>query len=157
MGLKLLLAVSADGFLAKGPNDDMKWTGPADKAVFRLLTLTGGVLLAGRQTAQQLPPLPGRKVVALSRQHHLGLTLREAYWSTPQAWLIGGPSVAAEALRENMVERAFLCRTDAILGEGIPIGPLAALLPEVCTYRQKVAGIYVDVYTGLQERTRGGT
>jgi dihydrofolate reductase len=154
MGFRLLLAVSLDGFLARGPKDDMKWTCPTDKAIFRLLTLSGGNLLAGRATAEQLPNLGGRKVVVLSRQHCQGITLQEAAWSNRDAWLIGGPTVAEEALRLNLVERAFICNSAVSLGDGIPFAPLRALLPEVCTHRQLVGsagiGVYVDVYTGIQ-------
>jgi dihydrofolate reductase len=155
-GFKLPLAVSDDGFLARGPKDDMKWTGATDKAVFRLLTLSGGELLAGRTTAEQMPPLPGRKLITLSRQHHLGITLAEAAWVHRDAWLIGGPAIAEEALRANLVDRMFLCRVPVSLGDGIPFSRLQALLPDVCTYRQLVGpnppGYYVDVYTGLQSR-----
>jgi dihydrofolate reductase len=146
-GFKLLLAVSADGFLARGPDDDMRWTGRDDKAVFRLLTLTGkGPVLVGRKTAELLPALPGRTVHAISRGPK-GITLQEASWAHRDAWLLGGPSVAREALEANLVELAVICQSPAVLGDGIPFKPLKDLLPGVCTYRQLIGGIYVDIYT----------
>ena len=64
--LKLVMAVSKDGFVSLGTNDDMLWTGPDDKRAFRLLTSVGGVLGAGRRTFEQLPRLKGRRVICLS-------------------------------------------------------------------------------------------
>lgn len=46
--LKLIMAVSADGFVSNGPDDHMDWTGPDDKKAFRLLTSVGGVLGAAQ-------------------------------------------------------------------------------------------------------------
>lgn len=147
-GFKLLLGISADGFLAKGPDDDMKWTGPDDKGIFRVLTLAGGTVLAGRRTAELLPPLPGRKVVTISRQHHLGLTLQEASWAHRSAWLIGGPETALAALRAGMVEQAFIVRSPNSIGGGIPFSTLDRLLG-VTTYTQKIGEATVYIYDEL--------
>ena len=38
--MKLLMAMSKDGYLAKGPEDDMKWTGSVDKRDVTWLSLT---------------------------------------------------------------------------------------------------------------------
>lgn len=71
MSLKLIMAVSADGYLADGLDDDMSWTGRLDKLVFKLLTSVGGPLGAGRRTFMSLPSLPGRELVCLtSRTGH---------------------------------------------------------------------------------------
>lgn len=71
MSLKLIMAVSADGYLADGPNDGMSWTGKLDKLVFRLLTSIGGPLGAGKRTFFDLPELKGREVICLtSRRDH---------------------------------------------------------------------------------------
>jgi dihydrofolate reductase len=120
MGLKLVMAVSADGFVARGPTDDMTWTGSTDKRVFRLLTSVGGVLGAGRRTFEQLPRLEGRYVHMLTRDQSSGVTLNEFCRLYPDAWLIGGQEVALEALRLNLVDQAFLCRSrEAFLGSGV--------------------------------------
>lgn len=138
--MRLVLAVSADGFLAKDSTDDMKWTGPLDKAVFRLLTLSDNnpLLLAGRVTYDQMPPLPGRRMVKLSRSPTVtnendliistNLDRAAALWQS-KAWLIGGPGVAMEALKKGYVTRAFICESAVKLESGIPFEPLAAILP----------------------------
>lgn len=125
MGFKLLLAVSADGFLARGPDDDMKWTTHTDKAVFRLLTLTADwPLLVSRKTAALMPTLPRRRIQLLSTQPQQGATLVEMSWAFRDAWLIGGPTVALEAVRANLVSQAVICHSPVNLGEGIPFKPL---------------------------------
>ena len=65
MSLRLIMAVSADGYLASGLNDDMSWTGQLDKTIFKLLTSVGGVVGAGHNTFWQLPHLSGRRLVCL--------------------------------------------------------------------------------------------
>ncbi len=152
MGFKLILAVSADGFIARGPDDDMKWTGPIDKALFRALTCTGGALLVGSQTAKAMPQkLPNRRLITLSRNAQVGITLAEAAWSHRDAWLIGGGTVALEALRTNLVERAFICQSKTYLGGGIPYGPIQDLLPgkpSTCNFEE----VLVQYFDGVNHR-----
>lgn len=146
--MRLLLAVSADGFLAKGPDDDMRWTGPIDKAIFRLLTLSNGndVLLAGSRTFDQMPKLPGRQMERLSRGPG-GLSLGYASSAYLDAWLIGGPEVALAALRDQEISRAFLCISPNILGEGVSVSPLLEMMPEEPEFTIKVGDVRVQVFT----------
>lgn len=126
----LIMAISADGFVATGPADDMRWTGYTDKNVFRMLTLSYPILLAGRVTAAQLPPLPGRQVFPLSRDPEKGMSLEEASRNMPGAWLIGGLDVALAALDADLVSTTFLCHTTARLGGGISGSPLIERLQQ---------------------------
>lgn len=143
--MRLLLAVSADGYLADGPEDDMKWTGPIDKAVFRLLTLSDGndILYAGSRTFDQMPQLPGRRLERLSRS---GKTVTVAAHTDRHSWLIGGAEVALEALRQGLIDRAFICISPALLGSGIPFQPLARYLP-AAGHTIKVGDVKVLVHT----------
>lgn len=127
--LKLVMAVSQDGFVAKGPRDEMRWTGHLDKQIFKLLTVSHPVLLVGRQTFDVMPKLPGRRVVPLSRDASRGLSLEEAVSRYPGAWLGGGATVAELALRQELVDVTYLCRTSAMLGGGVSVDPIRALLP----------------------------
>jgi dihydrofolate reductase len=112
-GLKLIMVVSADGFVSRGPDDDMRWTGKDDKRVFRMLTQVGtGFLGAGRKTAALMPPLKGRTVVTLS--HQLGhTTLGRFAHAYPGAWLIGGQTIALDALEHALVDEAYICHAHA--------------------------------------------
>lgn len=147
--MRLLLASSADGYLAKGPEDDMKWTGPIDKAVFRLLTLSNGsdILLAGSRTFDQMPKLPGRAMRRISRDD---LTLEAAKVAYPGAWLIGGPTVARAALELGLVSRAFICVAPVELGGGMHASELEQFLPKVPEHTVRMADVQVLVYTEQQ-------
>ncbi len=147
--MKLLLAVSNDGYLCQGAEDDMRWTGPTDKAVFRLLTMSDKrPLFAGKRTAALMPKLPGRTLLALSTT---GLTLHSAAMMHPDAWLIGGPTAALAALRDGLIRRAFICRVGAILGGGWPVTELADLMPVNPAQRVPIGGVEVLIYTEEQQ------
>jgi dihydrofolate reductase len=158
--LKLLMAVSADGFVARGENDDMRWTGPADKFLFKLLTTASDqVLLAGSTTYDQMPPLPHRKLVRLTRKP-CGLTLRQAAHFYGEAWLIGGPTIALEALSLGLVERAYISRVPVSLGAGISFRDIQAHLPEekiaLRGDHQHLKGVHLTAYLHLNQRPGDG-
>jgi dihydrofolate reductase len=121
--LKLILACSADGFLASGPTDDMSWTGAEDKKIFRLLTTVGSrVCGVGRKTYDLMPDLKGRQLVCLSRlSGGSTLTLGQFAFRYPTGWLIGGPELAQEALDSNLVGQVVMCTAvNSLLGGGVP-------------------------------------
>lgn len=136
--LKLVMATTADGIMALGPDDPMDWTGSDDKRAFRLLTSVGGVLGAGRRTFERLPVLKGRtvrcistrrgyvenaearRVLDISRSGPEAISETAAYEQTislgafshqyPDGWLIGGRTVALEALAIGLIGEVFMCR-----------------------------------------------
>lgn len=110
MRLRLVMAVSRDGYLSRCKGDTMEWLGPTDKAVFRILTGVGGVCGVGSGTAPHMPnELPGRALVVLSRS---GTTLGDFAERHPGAWLLGGPTLAAAALEQDLLDEVHLCRSD---------------------------------------------
>lgn len=114
--MRLLMASSDDGYLCKGPDDDMGWTGSTDKLLFRALTSVGGVCAAGSRTHDLMPSLPGREFIRLSREAYTLEHLQEAH---PDAWLLGGPTVARTALEAGLVHEAHLCQIIGVeLGQG---------------------------------------
>lgn len=149
--MKLILAVSRDGFVARGPTDDMTWTGPLDKFAFKLLTLSDGQpLYAGRVTFESLPPLKGRTVRRISRDGREGSSSLEQAWTNgEEAWLIGGPSIAEAALHAGYVNRVFLCVVPEDLGSGIALAPLLRFMPEKPEMVVKFGDYEVRVYAGL--------
>lgn len=110
--MKLIMAVSKDGFVARGPEDDMSWTGPIDKAVFRLLTSTSDVLAVSAKSLEMMPEeMPGRgRVYALSTNPKRGIALEDFASIHPDAWLLGGQELAMFALKNGFVTKAYLCR-----------------------------------------------
>lgn len=115
--MRLVMAVSKDNFVARGERDDMRWTGATDKALFKLVTTLGGeVLAAGRKTAELLPHLEGRTVLTLSRG---GYSLLDLYQEHPRATLIGGQTVALEALELNLIDEVVLMHLERLAFSGI--------------------------------------
>lgn len=120
--MKLLMAVSADGYVARGPEDDMTWTGPTDKAVFRLLTM-GETVGAGRVTYNLMRnlKLKGRDLRLITSNPGAGYTLESFARNCPRSWLIGGHTVALSALDHNLLDHVYLSVVGVELGHGIKL------------------------------------
>jgi len=118
--MKLIMAVSKDGYIAKEDSDDMSWTGFDDKLVFRLMTMVGGKPLgAGRKTYETMPALKARTLVSLSNDPRRGCTLDAFDAQYPDAWLIGGQDVALQAIAEERVTEFFLCHSPNAIFRGV--------------------------------------
>lgn len=147
--LNLLMAVSVDGFVARGPADDMRWTGAEDKALFKTLTLSSPhPLLVGRRTYELMPALADRELVPISRNPELGISLDRAAELYPGAWLIGGAEVARAALQAGLVGLVYESRVKAKLKEGIPWRPVEKFLQV-----HPKADFWID--TGVHVRVHG--
>lgn len=110
--MKLIMAVSGNGFVATGEDDDMSWTGPIDKAVFKLLTSTSDVLAVSAKTLQYMPKeLPGRgKLYGLSTDPRRGVDLESFAAMFPDAMLLGGQELGLYAMKNGFVDKVYLCR-----------------------------------------------
>lgn len=112
--MKLIMAVSADGFVSRCPDDDMSWTGMFDKGVFRMLTSVGGDIACGSKSWKLMPKvLPGRRLKCISNDPFKGIKLHEFNSGTQgQGWLIGGQTVALSALNIGCyIHQAYICRS----------------------------------------------
>jgi dihydrofolate reductase len=68
MKLILLMAVTADGMIARDAEHFPDWTGAADKRFFARRSREAGVVIMGAKTFDTLArPLPGRRNIVLSR------------------------------------------------------------------------------------------
>jgi len=119
--MRLIMAVSADGIVAKGEDDTMDWLGPTDKKVFRILTSVGGPLGVSRKTAKVMPKtLKGRKLITISGSRGAPLvsldTFRSYYGAS--GWLLGGQTLAMVALETNALDEVHLCRSERLAGKG---------------------------------------
>lgn len=147
--MKLIMAVSADGFVARMGEDDMRWTGSLDKAVFRLLTGVGTEPLAvGRRTRALMPSyLPGREIYVLSSSGGILAdgTLANYHDRYPDGWLIGGQTVAVEAREQDLLSEVHLCRSTRFIWDGVPMSPV---LTAGMTLRMStlVVDLNVEVY-----------
>ena len=143
--MRLIMAISADGFVARDDRDDMSWTGQRDKWAFRLLTSVGGRCVAGSTTANLLPTLPGRTVQAISS---VGMGLDSAYFKHgfEDAWLLGGQTLAVSAFQRGYIDEAFICYSEVRIENGIPqkIEPWVHLMNHATTIR--LSGLRIEVY-----------
>lgn len=115
--MKLIMAVSKDGYVARERDDDMSWTGPFDKAVFRLLTMVGGEMACGPKTYELMPKdFGGRTLHRLSTRPRAYLQgVRDLHWfqaNHPDGWLLGGQLIALNAIEMGLVDEAFVCMSD---------------------------------------------
>lgn len=122
MKLGLILARARSGVIGK--DGVMPWHLPEDLAHFRKVTM-GCPVIMGRKTWDSLPPrfrpLPGRANVVISRQEnwHADGALRadslaqalQMCGGSPQAWVIGGAQIYAQA--KEMAHVAEVTEIDA--------------------------------------------
>jgi len=112
------MATSRDGYVARGPADDMSWLGPYDKAVFRILTAVDGKLVVSEKSSRFMPArLVGRSLTTVSRSSVSLASL----WVSPvyqRAWLLGGQTLALHAKAESMIDEVHLCVSDRLLPPG---------------------------------------
>ena len=148
--MKLIMAVSVDGFVARDELDDMSWTSSTDKKIFRILTSVGGICAVGSKTYATMPQiLTGRSLLKLSRN---GLTLRFLTSINTSIWLLGGQTIALEAFKLGYIHEVHLCRSTVILGRGI-FEQLSQYLvsPQITT---SIFDTTVEVYKGDGIRTK---
>ena len=151
--MQILLAVSADGFFARGIDDDMSWTSTLDKKVFRLITSIGASeVIVGSTTAKLLPNLPGRKVIRVSKKDRSGISLALACANHPEATIIGGPTVAFKALLLGVVSRVIIHRVPCVLGDGISARPVLACLPAASFTLLLSPELTIEVYESKNVR-----
>ena len=111
--MKLIMACSADGYLAQSAKDDMRWTEGDDKKIFKLLTM-GETMGAGSTTYEMMKDLdlPGRRLAKISRYD--GISLED--FAARNKTLIGGATIARAAFNRNMIDIAYICRSYKVLG-----------------------------------------
>jgi len=119
--MRLVMAVSADDYVARSDRDDMRWTGPADKAVFRILTSVGYAPLAVSWKTSLLMPdlLPGRDLFKISRSGVGDGTLEEYHDAYPDGWLLGGQTLSLAATGFGLITEVHLCKSSVVLTQGI--------------------------------------
>lgn len=138
MKLILLMAITADGKIAKDARQLADWTSKADKKIFVEETKKAGVIIMGLTTFQTIGrPLPGRLNVVLTRQpdkekdikgllEFTALSPREllaklAKRGFSAVILGGGATINGLFLKENLIDEIWLTIEPRIFGEGLPL------------------------------------
>jgi len=134
----LLMAMTADGKIAKTTNQLADWTSKADKKIFVAETKKAGAIIMGETTYDTIGrPLPGRLNVVLTlepekRQNIPGSL--EFFKATPKeiigelekrgfsaVILGGGATINGLFLKENLIDEIWLTIEPKIFGEGLSL------------------------------------
>lgn len=137
MKVTLLMALTADGLIARDDTHLTDWTAAEDKKLFKSFTQKAGVVIMGSKTFETLDrPLPGRKVVILTRRKD-----RVAPWDnvvftdlSPNNLLksleqegyehvvvSGGATINALFAQHGVIDELVLTYSPTIFGSGVPL------------------------------------
>ncbi len=136
MKTTLLMAITADGKIAKNSTHFANWTSGADKKMFVEKTKTAGVIIMGLTTYQTIGrPLPGRLNMVLTPTPEQEKNIPDSleYTSkTPkeiledlekrnfsEAIIGGGATINGLFLKENLIDEIWLTVEPKIFGEGL--------------------------------------
>jgi dihydrofolate reductase len=122
MKVTMMMAITADGMIARDHAHFPDWTCPADKKMFKMLTQKAGVVLFGSKTFETIgKPLENRLNVVLTRQPDRYQSADNLIFS----------SASPEQILKDLARRGF---TEAMLAGGSIINTLfakACLIDEV--------------------------
>jgi dihydrofolate reductase len=137
MKVTLLMALTLDGKIGKGPNHYPDWTGKEDKKLFVEISKRAGVVIMGSKTFDTFgKPLPDRKNIVLTRKKN-----RISEWENliytdkkppdilqdlekegfSNAVLAGGATVNSLFAKENLIDEIIVTISPKIFGYGISL------------------------------------
>ena len=135
--LVLIMAITADGIIARNTAHFPDWTGRADKRMFKQLSTQAGVVIMGSQTYAPIgKPLPNRFNVVLTRHpekytekpnlkfssdppHEILAFLASKGYRT--AILAGGATINTLFLRARLIDEMILTITPKLFGKGLSL------------------------------------
>ena len=163
MKLTLIMAMTADGKIARHDRHFPNWTGRADKRMFKQLTTEAGVVIMGAGTYETIgKPLSDRLNVVMTR-HPDKFKPAENLWVTgdsPQgilagleakgytaAALTGGATINTLFARAHLIDDMVVTISPVLFGEGISIfsEPVRVAL-DLKSMREIEAGVVVLHY-----------
>ena len=137
MKLILLMAVTADGMIARDASHFPDWTGREDKRLFVAVTKKAGVIIIGSKTFDTIgKPLPGRRMIVLTRNK-----TRRSKWDNlvftdqapeqllcdlkrqgyREAVLAGGATINNLFAQRNLIDEIRITVSPLIFGRGISL------------------------------------
>lgn len=103
----LIAAVGRHGQLGLGGR--LPWRDPEDLRFFKMMT-TGGQVIVGRGTIDQLPMLHGRKVLVDNKAFTPEAFLEEHTDADSPVWIAGGAKTYARYM--HLIRRFFVTKVD---------------------------------------------
>ena len=134
MKVLIIVAISADGFIATDANHPAVWTSKEDKKLFVELTKRAGVMIMGRSTYETIgKALPGRvNIVYTSRpldspdivttqEDPKELVERLSKEGYEEIAVCGGQAIYDMFLKEKLVDELYITVEPVFFGSGITI------------------------------------
>ena len=137
MNVILLMAVTADGMIARDSSQIIDWTGKEDKRYFVQITRKSGVVIMGSKTFDMIGKvLPERKNIVMTRDksrksHDKDLIFTDKAPDAiikelnaqgfETAVLIGGSIVNTLFLKENLIDEIHVTIVPRLFGRGLPL------------------------------------
>lgn len=137
MKVTLLMALTADGLIGKDDAHLTDWTAAEDKKLFKAFTQKAGVVIMGSKTFDTLDrPLPGRKVIILTRKKDrvtpwdnvvftdlspdnlLKSLEKEGY---AHVVVSGGATINALFAKHGLIDEIVLTYSPTLFGSGVPL------------------------------------
>ena len=142
MKLTMMMAITADGMIARDHSHFPDWTCPADKKMFKELTQKAGVVIFGSRTFETIgKPLGGRLNIVLTRHPERYDPAENLMFSSAspelllndldrrgfkEAVLAGGSIINTLFIKSRLVNEVILTIAPQIFGQGV------TLLSESC-------------------------
>lgn len=137
MDVILLMAMTADGKIARNSMELIDWTGKADKKYFVEKTMETGVMIMGSKTFDTIGKiLPGRKSVVMTRDktrisHHPDLVFTDKSAEEilmdlenqgfVSAALIGGSMINSVFMEKQLIDHIHVTVVPRIFGKGLSL------------------------------------
>jgi len=137
MKIILLMAMTADGMIARNSMQPVDWTGKADKGYFVRVTKEAGVMIMGSKTFDAIGKvLPGRKSIVMTRDKNRQSRDPALIFTdrTPGriiadldrqgfslAALIGGSVVNTLFIKEGLVDEIHVTLVPRLFGKGLSL------------------------------------
>jgi dihydrofolate reductase len=137
MKLLLLMAITADGKIARHQREFPDWTSKADKRMFKTISEAAGVVIMGSRTYEAMgSPLPNRLNVVMTRRPDAyqpasnlmfftdapGALIQ---WLTSQGYetavLAGGATINSLFLKEHLIDEMMLTIVPRVFGQGLSL------------------------------------
>ena len=135
----IIVAQTADGFIAKNSGHEATWTSKEDKKRFVEITKRAGVMVMGLNTFNTFPsPLPGRLhivyspdenvseknipgVVEYTRDAPADLIKKLEERGFPEVAICGGTTIYTMFMKSGLVETLYLTIEPKLFGKGMGI------------------------------------
>ena len=137
MKVILLMAVTADGMIARDSMQLVNWTGKSDKKYFVHITKKAGVIIMGSKTFDTIGKiLPGRKNIVMTRdktrisqdgdliftdQTPIEILKDLETKGFESAALIGGSVINTIFMKDNLIDEIHLTIVPRLFGKGLSL------------------------------------